>query len=79
MFAVPFYMGILVKLDASGRCVAASSAFLMSGAAIGPAIGGLAMDRGGLKWLAITGIFITALALTATWVGLIQRTKASAT
>ena len=75
MFSVPFYLSLLVEFDASGKCVATSAAFIMIGSAIGPSVGGIAMDHAGLTGLAVIGVATTLLAVLITWAGLARRTS----
>ncbi len=70
IFLVPFYLTFLVKIDASGKFVAASAAFFMIGSAIGPGIGGIALRQLGMAGLSIVGIVTPLLALLATWSGI---------
>ncbi len=75
MFVIPFYLDLLVRLDKSGKCVAASAAFIAVGFAIGPAAGGLIMEHAGLAGLAIGGGVAMLLTLLATWFVLMHRLK----
>lgn len=76
IFLVPFYLTFLVKIDASGRFVAASAAFFMIGSALGPGIGGIALKQLGMAGLSIVGIATPLLALLATWSGIAGRARA---
>ncbi|MGY4749508.1 MFS transporter [Pannonibacter sp. Q-1] len=65
IFSHTFLFGLLARVDASGRAVAATPAMMMSGSAMGPALGGtvvMAAGYSGLAW-AVMGIAATAVAL----------------
>ena len=66
---VPFYLSLLLKSDPSGKLVSVSSAFFMIGTAVGPGLGGLALDALGLPGLAFASILTPLLALLATLAG----------
>jgi predicted MFS family arabinose efflux permease len=53
VFTHTFLFGLLARLDASGRAVAATPAMLMIGAAIGPALGGTAVKFAGYPALGV--------------------------
>lgn len=55
-FVLPFQMGALAALDAEGRFVVLISAAQGIGSAAGPALGGAAVDAGGLQSLLITAV-----------------------
>lgn len=69
LIVIPFYLGLLLESDSSGKLVAVSSAFFMIGTALGPGLGGLALNSYGLSGLALVSILIPLLALLATWTG----------
>ena len=68
---VPFYLSLLLKSDPSAKLVSVSSAFFMIGTAVGPGLGGLALDGFGLPGLAFASILTPLLALLATLAGAI--------
>lgn len=55
-FVLPYQMGALAALDAEGRFVVLISAAQGIGSAAGPALGGAAVDAGGLQSLLITAV-----------------------
>ena len=59
----PFLMGVLVKLDGSGKVAAAGQASFMGGLALGPTLGGLVWSQGGVMALAWFGVGVAVLAL----------------
>lgn len=63
LFLVPFLLSILAGLDASGRGAAAGPAFMMIGAAIGPAAGGLVLSAAGFATLGVVGAAASGCAL----------------
>jgi hypothetical protein len=78
MFLVPFYLNQLVQIDPSGKSVAASSAFFMMGAAIGPGFGGVILDTAGPTGLAFAGVTTIALVSLLTFAGLAGQAKQQA-
>ncbi len=72
---VPFYLSFLLKSDPSGKLVSVSSAFFMIGTAVGPGLGGLALDALGLPGLAFASILTPLLALLATLAGTIGASR----
>lgn len=60
IFAHTFAFGLLARLDASGRVLAATPAMLMTGAAIGPVLGGTLVKAYGYGALAIAAALIGA-------------------
>lgn len=63
LFLVPFLLGLLAGLDASGRSASAGPAFFMIGGAIGPAVGGLVIGVAGFAMLGAIGAMAVACAL----------------
>lgn len=62
LFLIPFLLGTLAGLDASGRSASAGPAFFMIGGAIGPILGGVAIGIGGFALLGAIGALATACA-----------------
>jgi predicted MFS family arabinose efflux permease len=75
IFLVPFYLNQVVQMDSSGKGVAASSAFFMIGAAIGPSFGGVMLDTAGPTGLAFAGVTTIALVSLLTAAGLAGQAK----
>lgn len=63
IFTHTFGFGLLARLDASGRALAATPAMLMTGAAIGPILGGTLVKAFGYGSLAVAAAAIAALAV----------------
>lgn len=63
IFTHTFAFGLLARLDPSGRAMAATPAILMTGAAIGPILGGTLVQGAGYASLAIAAPLIAALAV----------------
>jgi predicted MFS family arabinose efflux permease len=63
IFTHTFAFGLLARLDASGRAVAATPAMLMTGAAIGPVLGGTLVKQFGYGSLGVTAVLIAAAAV----------------
>ncbi|MBY0557700.1 MAG: MFS transporter [Burkholderiaceae bacterium] len=63
IFTHTFAFGLLATLDPSGRAVGATPAMLMSGAAIGPILGGTVVKLAGYHSLGIAAILIAACAV----------------
>lgn len=63
IFTHTFAFGLLAQLDRSGRALAATPAMLMTGAAIGPVLGGTLVKSFGYGSLAVAAVAIAALAL----------------
>lgn len=63
LFLVPFLLSFLAELDASGRGAAAGPAFMMIGAAIGPAAGGFVLSAAGFPTLGAAGAVAAGCAL----------------
>jgi predicted MFS family arabinose efflux permease len=63
IFTHTFAFGLLAQLDRSGRALAATPAMLMTGAAIGPVLGGTLVKGFGYGALAVAAAVIAALAL----------------
>jgi predicted MFS family arabinose efflux permease len=65
IFTHTFAFGVLARLDTSGRAMAATPAMLMSGAAIGPILGGTLVKTLGYGSLGIAALVIDVLAIVA--------------
>jgi predicted MFS family arabinose efflux permease len=63
IFTHTFAFGMLARIDRTGRAVAATPAMLMTGAAIGPVLGGTLVKQTGYGSLGIAAILITAIAV----------------
>ncbi|MEN9891904.1 MAG: hypothetical protein RLY78_2199 [Pseudomonadota bacterium] len=63
IFTHTFAFGLLARLDASGRAMAATPAMLMTGAAIGPVLGGTLVQTAGYASLAVAAAGFGALAV----------------
>jgi predicted MFS family arabinose efflux permease len=63
IFTHTFAFGLLAQLDRSGRALAATPAMLMTGAAIGPVLGGTLVKGFGYGSLVVAAAAIAALAL----------------
>ena len=63
IFTHTFAFGLLAQLDRSGRALAATPAMLMTGAAIGPVLGGTLVKSFGYGCLAVAAVVIASLAL----------------
>ncbi|MEG2632782.1 MAG: MFS transporter, partial [Comamonas sp.] len=63
IFTHTFAFGLLAQLDRSGRALAATPAMLMTGAAIGPVLGGTLVKSFGYGSLAIAATAIAVVAL----------------
>lgn len=63
IFTHTFAFGLLARLDPSGRALAATPAMLMTGAAIGPVLGGTLVKSFGYGSLAIAATAIAVVAL----------------
>jgi predicted MFS family arabinose efflux permease len=63
VFAHTFLFGLIARLDASGRAVAATPAMMMTGAALGPALAGLVATRAGFGGIGMLTVLIAALAV----------------
>lgn len=63
IFTHTFAFGLLARLDASGRAMAATPAMLMTGAAIGPVLGGTLVQTAGYASLAVAAAAFGALAV----------------
>lgn len=60
IFTHTFAFGLLARLDPSGRAMAATPAIMMTGAAIGPILGGTLVRSAGYGSLAIAALLIAA-------------------
>jgi predicted MFS family arabinose efflux permease len=63
IFTHTFAFGMLARIDRTGRAVAATPAMLMTGAAIGPVLGGTLVKQLGYGSLGIAAVVITAAAV----------------
>lgn len=63
IFTHTFAFGVLARLDTSGRAMAATPAMLMTGAAIGPVLGGTLVKTWGYGSLGAAAALIAALAV----------------
>lgn len=63
LFLIPFLLSFLAMLDSSGRGAAAGPAFMMIGAAIGPAAGGVVLSAAGFVALGMAGALTVGCAL----------------
>lgn len=64
IFTHTFAFGVLSKLDRSARALAGTPAMLMTGAAIGPILGGVLVTNFGYPALGVAAIVIAAAAVT---------------
>jgi predicted MFS family arabinose efflux permease len=64
IFTHTFAFGVLARLDPTSRALAATPAMLMTGAAIGPILGGVLVQAFGYPALGIAAIVIAAVAFT---------------
>jgi predicted MFS family arabinose efflux permease len=64
IFTHTFAFGLLAKLDTSGRAAAATAATLMTGAAIGPILGGVLVQQIGYPAIAIAVVLVGLVAST---------------
>ena len=67
IFTHTFAFGLLSRLDPSGRAVAATPAMLMTGAAIGPILGGTLILASGYPLLGVMAVVIDGLGLGCFW------------
>lgn len=63
IFTHTFAFGLIARLDASGRAVAATPAMTMIGAAVGPVLGGTLVKLGGYGHLATAAVVVAAMAV----------------
>jgi predicted MFS family arabinose efflux permease len=63
IFTHTFAFGMLARIDATGRAVAATPAMLMTGAAIGPVLGGSLVKQFGYGSLGMAAVLIAAVAV----------------
>lgn len=63
IFSHTFAFGVLARIDRTGRAVAATPAMLMTGAAIGPVLGGTLVKQSGYGSLGIAAVLIAAAAV----------------
>lgn len=64
IFTHTFAFGVLARLDRSARALAATPAMLMTGAAIGPILGGVLVQSFGYASLGVAAVVIAACAVT---------------
>jgi len=62
IFTHTFAFGMLARIDRTGRAVAATPAMLMTGAAIGPLLGGTLVKQFGYGSLGFAAVLIAAAA-----------------
>ncbi len=67
IFAHTFAFGLLARLEPSGRALAATPAMLMTGAAIGPILGGTLVKAFGYGSLAAAAALIAAVSVLCFW------------
>jgi predicted MFS family arabinose efflux permease len=65
IFTHTFAFGLLSRLDPTGRSVAATPAMLMTGAALGPILGGTLIVTSGYPMLGVAAVVVDLLALLA--------------
>ena len=63
IFTHTFAFGLIARLDASGRAVAATPDMTMIGAAVGPVLGGTLVKLGGYGHLATAAVVVAAMAV----------------
>jgi predicted MFS family arabinose efflux permease len=63
IFTHTFAFGMLARIDRTGRAVAATPAMLMTGAAIGPVLGGTLVKQSGYGSLGIAAVLIAVAAV----------------
>jgi predicted MFS family arabinose efflux permease len=63
IFTHTFAFGMLARMDTTGRAVAATPAMLMTGAAIGPVLGGTLVKQFGYGSLGVAAVLIAAAAV----------------
>ncbi|WP_114812350.1 MFS transporter [Paraburkholderia kururiensis] len=63
IFTHTFAFGMLARIDRTGRAVAATPAMLMTGAAIGPLLGGTLVKHSGYGSLGVAAVVITVAAV----------------
>lgn len=64
IFTHTFAFGVLARMDATGRAVAATPAMLMTGAAVGPILGGTLVKFFGYGSLGLAALCMAAAAIT---------------
>jgi hypothetical protein len=65
IFTHTFAFGLLARLDTTGRAVAATPAMLMSGAALGPIVGGVLGQSFGFGALGLAAVVVAAASIAA--------------
>ncbi|KZN15331.1 MFS transporter [Marinomonas sp. TW1] len=63
IFIHPFFFGLVAQLDTSGRALAATPAMIMSGAAIGPILGGTIVKLVGYHGIGIAALVLGSISL----------------
>ncbi|AOJ96516.1 MFS transporter [Burkholderia multivorans] len=63
IFTHTFAFGVLARIDATGRAVAATPAMLMTGAAVGPIVGGTLVKFSGYGSLGLAAVLMAAAAI----------------
>ena len=63
IFTHTFAFGMLARIDGTGRAVAATPAMLMTGAAIGPVLGGTLVKQSGYSALGIAAVLVSIAAV----------------
>jgi hypothetical protein len=63
LFTHTFAFGLLARLEPSGRALAATPAMMMTGAAIGPLLGGTIVKAAGYGSLALAAAALAAIAV----------------
>ncbi len=63
LFAHPFGFGLLARLDPSGRILAATPAMMMTGAALGPVLGGTLVKLYGYPAVGVAACIVAALSI----------------
>ena len=61
LFTHTFAFGLLARMDATSRAVAATPAMLMTGSAVGPILGGVLVQRFGYESLGFAVIVIATM------------------
>ena len=67
IFTHTFAFGLLAKLDSTGRAMAATPAMLMTGAAIGPILGGTLVKSLGYGSIGVVALCIAVVAVACFW------------
>ena len=67
IFTHTFAFGLMAKLDSTGRAMAATPAMLMTGAAIGPILGGTLVKSLGYGSIGVVALCIAVVAVACFW------------